>query len=84
MIIIIEKEIQLTKLIIKEDIVIHYLLVFLIFYRKLMIIIMKEDIQLTINDGKTHFDVPILLFFSHFSSLYFYFETLHPYTFIFI
>ena len=33
---------------------------------------------------KTHFEVPVLLFFFHISSLYFYFETLHPCTFIFI
>ena len=32
---------------------------------------------------KTHFEVPVFLFFFHISSLYFYFETLYHCTFIF-
>ena len=36
------------------------------------------------KEGKTHFEIPILFIVFHITSLYFYLETLHPCTFIFI
>ena len=48
-----------------------------------MYVMIVHDSFLVVDaKGKTHFEVSVLLFFFHISSLYFYFEALHPCTFI--